>query len=731
MCAAITAAREGIRVVLLQDRPVLGGNASSEVRLWVLGATSHMGNNNRWALEGGVIHEILTENLWRNPEGNPVLIDALLLDKVTSEEGITLLLNATVFEIEKESSALIKAVHAVCSQNSTRYKVQAPLFMDASGDGILGFLAGAAFRTGAEGRADFNEPYAPVESSSDLLGHSLYLMSKDVGYPVSFVAPGFAAGIEEIERIHRFRAFDFKTQACQFWWLEYGGRMDTIHDTESIKWELWRIAYGVWNYIKNSGKFPGSETMTLEWVGHIPGKRESRRFEGDIMLAQQDLIEQTAWPDAVSYGGWAIDHHPADGVYSELPGCTQWHSKGVYGIPFRALYSRTIENLFLAGRIISCSHIAFGSTRVMATCAHSAQAVGMAAAHCRRDSLLPRDLVQPERMRNLQSSLVLAGQYIPGFVLEDAKDLAREARISASSECQLSSLPQNGETAALEFSSAIMIPVQKGRLPVVTLYLDVARPTSLEIEARTSSKPGNHTPDVILAARKIELPAGVNLPVEMAFDAVSASEQYVFFCLMRNPDVEVRLSDSRLTGILSVSARFNKAVAVSSRQDPPPGIGVDAFEFWLPQRRPKGKNPALRIEPALECFGASNVVNGVGRPVTRPNAWVADPEDSRPSLNLSWDRPKLVRRIIVAFDADFDHPLESVIMGHPERVAPFCAKHFRIVDDSGRVLFEERDNHSPRREVVMENPLQTKAVGIEILEGRGAPGAVFEVHVFS
>jgi flavin-dependent dehydrogenase len=150
VCCAITAARQGIKVILVQDRPVLGGNASSEVRLWVLGATSHMGNNNRWAREGGVIDELLVENLYRNPEGNPLIFDALILEKVVSEANITLLLNTAVYEVKKSDADTIKSVTAFCSQNQTTYSLHAPLFCDASGDGVVGFLSGAAFRMGAE-----------------------------------------------------------------------------------------------------------------------------------------------------------------------------------------------------------------------------------------------------------------------------------------------------------------------------------------------------------------------------------------------------------------------------------------------------------------------------------------------------------------------------------------------------------------------------------------------------
>src|SRR5699024_6472254 len=161
VCCSITAARAGIEVTLVQDRPVLGGNASSEVRLWILGATCHMGNNNRWAREGGVIDEILVENMYRNKEGNSIIFDTILLEKVTQEPNITLLLNTSVYEVTKSSKDTIESAIGFCSQNSTKYILEAPLFCDASGDGIMAFQAGAPFRMGAEDQEEFNEGFAP------------------------------------------------------------------------------------------------------------------------------------------------------------------------------------------------------------------------------------------------------------------------------------------------------------------------------------------------------------------------------------------------------------------------------------------------------------------------------------------------------------------------------------------------------------------------------------------
>ncbi|HEY4205536.1 MAG TPA: FAD-dependent oxidoreductase, partial [Puia sp.] len=652
-CAAITAARAGIKVILVNDRPVLGGNASSEVRLWILGATSHMGNNNRWAREGGVIDEILVENTFRNPEGNPVIFDMVLLDKVVKEENITLLLNTSIYKMDKKTDTEITSVTGFCSQNSTTYTLTAPLFCDSSGDGIVAFLSGAAFRMGAEPKQEFGERLAPSEEYGELLGHSLYFYTKDTGLPVTFVPPSYA--LNDIKEIPRFRNFKVGEDGCRLWWIEYGGRLDTVHDTEAIKWELWKVVYGVWDHIKNSGEHPGAETLTLEWVGAIPGKRESRRFEGDYILRQQDVVEQRKHADAISFGGWALDLHPSDGVYSEKPGCTQYHSKGVYQIPYRCLYSRNISNLFLAGRIISASHVAFSSTRVMATCATTGQAVGMAAVLCLRTSQQPRDLLAPQYMKSLQTALLRSGQYIPHLILEDEEDLASAAHLSASSELELSELPFDGDWIRLDFPTAQMLPAE-GCLPVVTVSLQSEDEQQLEVELRISSKPSNHTPDIILDKQRFYLYKGIS-EVNLTFKASVPQQQYAFICFPKNERVSIRGSRTRITGLLSVFKSFNKAVSNYGSQDPPPDIGVEQFEFWCPQRRPAGQNIAMRLSQGLRCFSAAKATNGLGRPVREPNAWVASLDDGQPRLSLKWVTPQLLKRVVIGFDTDFDQPM--------------------------------------------------------------------------
>jgi hypothetical protein len=727
-CCAITAAREGLKVVLVQDRPVLGGNSSSEVRLWVLGATSHMGNNNRWAREGGVIDEILVENMYRNPEGNAVIFDTILLDKVIEESNITLLLNTAVIEATKSSPGILASIKAFCSQNSTEYELVSKLFCDASGDGVLGFLSGAAFRMGAESREEFGEKFAPSAEYGELLGHSLYFYSKDTGKPVNFVPPTFA--LNDITKIPRFKKFNAKEHGCNLWWIEYGGRQDTVHDTEDIKWELWKIVYGAWNYIKNSGNFPEAKNLTLEWVGMIPGKRESRRFVGDYILTQQDIIEQRAHGDTVAYGGWSIDLHPADGVFSEKPGCNQWHGKGIYQIPYRCYYSKNIANLFLAGRIISVSHVAFGSTRVMGTNAYGAQAVGMAAVICREKNLLPAELLNGMHIKNLQQRLLKTGQHIPGLAYNEETNLVHDAAITASSELRLSDLPEANLMKPINESVAQLLPLTEGKIPKLVIHAHSEEQTQLEISISISQHTGNFTPDDILERKSITISPGRNC-IRLLFETAVNVSQYVFLIIRKNPKVKLYYSEKRVTGILTVFNQVNESVSNFGYQSPPDDIGIDSFEFWCPQRRPEGHNLAIKMEPALKCFSSVNIKSGIARPTTQPNAWVADWNDEKPTLTLSWGRKQKIKKIILKFDTDFDHPMESVLMGHPENVIPFCIRQYRIYDDQQNLIAEQKNNYQTINTICLPTTIETEKLVVAVDHPSDqVPASVFEILCF-
>ncbi len=727
-CAAIAAARSGIKVVLVQDRPVLGGNSSSEVRLWALGATSHMNNNNRWSREGGLVDELLVENLYRNPEGNTILWDMLLLEKVRAESNITLLLNTAIDSVVKDGAHRVAEVSGFCSQNQLRYHLRAPLFCDASGDGIVGFQAGAAFRMGAEKAEEFGEGFAPDLSYGELLGHTIYFYSKDTGKPVTYVAPAFA--LQDITEIPRFRRIRTGEHGCKFWWIEYGGRRDTIHETEDIKWELWRIVYGVWNHIKNSGEFPDAANLTLEWVGTIPGKRESRRFEGDYLLCQQDVIEQRFQADAVAAGGWSLDLHPADAVYSNRPACNQYHSKGVYPIPYRCYYSRNIENLFLAGRVISASHVAFGSTRVMLTCGHGGAAVGTAAAHCRRSDLNPRELLEPARMSALQGDLNRRGQAIPGIPSDHRGNLARSATISASSIFVLGELPTDGGWQPLDVPIAQMLPFEVGTCPRVRLRVRSRSAETLRVALRTSEKPFNYAPEEVLEEHSLGLQPGEQI-AEFQLQATVPSARYAFICFYGSAGIEVATSSLRCSGLLSVERRPNPPEG--SAQNPPPEVGVEAFDFWIPARRPGGKNLALQLSPPLSRMASIDyLLNGWERPRERSNAWIADPTDREPTLTLTWPEAVTFSSVLLYFDTDFDHAMETAQWGHPERIVPFCVRRGAIVDGEGRELAAFEDNHQTVRCFGFDQPVTTKELSIRLHHpGPDTPAALFGLRVES
>ncbi|HLA85074.1 MAG TPA: FAD-dependent oxidoreductase, partial [Thermoguttaceae bacterium] len=445
----------------------------------------------------------------------------------------------------------------------------------------------------------------------------------------------------------------------------------------------------------------------------------------------RDVVERRH-ADAVAHGGWSMDLHPADGVYSTRPACNQWHAKGVYSIPYRTLYSRNVENLFFAGRITSASHVAFGSTRVMATCAHAAQAVGMAAELCRREGVPPAALTAPDRIARLQLELARTGQFIPGYVLNDPDDLARRATITATSRLLLAELPADGPRLPLEFPRALLLPVRPGRMPRVAFCIDAARPTRLVVNLRVAAEPDVYTPERTLAVREVDVPAGRDQTVWVDFDVELDAARYVFVCLGANPDVSVHGSSWLVTGVTTVAHRGRAEVTAGAVQSAPPDLGVDSFEFWRPLSGDEGANLAMRLDPPLDVFGPEAVANGLARPTSGPNAWVADPADPRPTITLRWPLPRSIERIELTFDTDRDNPLFSVQYEHPERIMPQCVREYRILDASGKVLAQCAENHQTRNTIRLDRPVRTDAIQIELAApSPHVPAALHEVRCYS
>ena len=410
ICAAIAAAREGARVVLMQERPVLGGNASSEIRMWICGAH---GENNR---ETGIIEEIALENLRRNPTKNFHIWDTVLYDFVLREKNITLLLNCACMDAATEEGDYAhgrdRRILSVTGYQMTTQRfieVRASLYADCSGDSILAPLTGALCREGREGKDDFGEP-TYVDPADDLhMGMSCLIQGRQTTRSVPFTPPAFAAGLTDKDfanrALHPYSSYE------NFWYLELGGNRDAIGDTEEVAKELRALAMGTWDHLKNSGHYD-TDTWELEFLGFLPGKRESRRMTGEYTVTANDLLQNTPFPDAVAYGGWPIDDHYPDGFYHKGHPNTNILPELPYSVPYRALYSQNVENLYFAGRNVSMTHMAMSSMRVMATCALLGQAVGTAAAMAAREGLSPHDLYLC-RMDDLQEKLTDADCFLP------------------------------------------------------------------------------------------------------------------------------------------------------------------------------------------------------------------------------------------------------------------------------------------------------------------------------
>ncbi len=426
MIAAISAAREGLNVVLMHERPVLGGNASSEIRMWICGVK---GNNNR---ETGILEEIALESLYRNPTKSYAIWDTILYDFVKREKFITLLLNCTCMDASVENGDFkynrdtkITSVTGYQMTTQTFYEVSARFFCDSSGDSILAPLCNAHFKIGREAGYEYNENTTRTEPDDMTMGMSCLLQGRETHRDISFIAPSWSTHLTEKDFENRVPNLYDETE--NFWYLELGGNQNTIDDTEKIRDELLSLAVGTWDYIKNSGNHD-SKKWDLDFLGFLPGKRESRRMCGEYTVSQNDICSATVFEDEVAYGGWPIDDHYPGGFYHKGTPNTDIPTSSPYSIPYRALYSENIDNLFFAGRNVSMTHIAMSSMRVMATCGLMGEAVGKAAYLACKNNLVPHEVYLKE-IKSLQELLLNEDCFLPSKT-RNVSDICKNAQLN-------------------------------------------------------------------------------------------------------------------------------------------------------------------------------------------------------------------------------------------------------------------------------------------------------------
>ena len=432
--AALAAARRGQSVILMQDRPMLGGNASSEIRMWVRGAKG------KFDRETGYLSELEEINIRKNPYLCHSLFDANLYGMLYENKNIRLLLNTSCLDATVENGRIV-SVTGWQTTTYTMITVSARLFADCSGDSILAPLTGAEFRHGREGREEYGETLAPETADSCTMGMSIILAARETDHPVPFTPPSFANVYPDDscfdgdmgDDIHaQIRDHRIGTSGANLWWVELGGEGDSIYDADRVREELIACIYGVWDHIKNRGDH-GMENWELEWVGCLPGKRESRRYVGDYIMTEEDVRNGGHFYDEIAYGGWPMDDHNPYGMRKNDGSNTASVMIPVteaYGIPLRSLYSKNIENLMFAGRNISVTHIALSSTRVMGTCALIGQAMGTAAAVALSRSISPREMAELH-YTEVQKELMDDGVFLP-HIKRAVSDTVKAATLNIS-----------------------------------------------------------------------------------------------------------------------------------------------------------------------------------------------------------------------------------------------------------------------------------------------------------
>ncbi len=765
VCAAVAAARQGLKTGLVHERPVLGGVASSEMRVTVHGAACH----HAYARETGIIqeileaergtnHEAINENGWTNS-----VLDLVLYDLVQRTPGLTLHLNTSVNGVVMEagssrvsqaaSTALgyyerpacpvsrrIAAVTARTLSAETEYLLSAPLFIDATGDGLVADLAGCAWRMGSESRAETGELHAPERASTDTMGNSIHIRARDMGRPCPFTPPAWAVRHEDPAFFYDQGRVPHDPRGG-FWWIEIGIPWHTIHDNERIRHELTRHALGVWDWMKNHDPkmMDKCRNFALDFIGQVPGKRESRRVVGRHWLTENDLQARTVFPDEICHGGWFVDLHTPGGLLAATsePASAEGYRAdseyaaksyvGPYGIPLRSLIARDVDNLFLAGRCISVTHAALGTVRVMGTTALMGQAVGSAAPEALRHGLpaLADDAAAGGPLiQAIQQRLLRAGVFLPNRRNLDPFDLALCATVSASScaqvhgigpaepRCEAGLAAWGGPAQELDTEPVQVLAVAEGRIDRVALCLDVAGEVPVRVPLRLTRMADifdyRRDGDAVLAETVVEVLPGAGRWIDWPVALTGIRDGYV------------RLQAGPVAG-----AGWRRAIA--RLPDHPSQCRVSPTRL-----RSQHYTLVFRIEPGQPAYPASAVLSGRTRPGDGPECWRSDPGQGFPQwLELAWTAPQRIARVELTFPGQL---CTEVHAEPPFFSAAQNASDYAILvetDAGWREVLRIAGNRNRRRDHDLPCTVTTRRLRIRIDATGGDPSAaISEVRCY-
>jgi len=713
VCSAIAGARFGLSTCIIQDRPVFGGNASSEIRVNIGGACTF----NSWARETGIISEIFLEERKRNFEWHLTTWSNGILDIVLYEflrnEGVDIYLNTSVRKAIMKSSEEIEGVFCIQLGSEKEFIIYGDYFIDATGDGTLGFSSGAEFRIGREGKDEFGEELAPEKKDMGVMGNSLLFLVKDIGEPVKYIPPSWAIKYDKDDICLKLRFHNCKPG---YWWIEIGWPFDTIYDNEEIKHNLLAHVLGIWGHLKNAEDH-GFSNFVLEWVGMVPGKRESRRFVGDYILNEKDIKKRKNFEDAIAYGGWFIDLHTPGGILAKdkPPEPTHVFDRAkyieevdkryvyIYQIPYRCIYSKNIKNLLFAGRNISVSHVALGTTRLMGTCAIIGQSAGTSVYLCKKYNCFPRDIYQKGYYKELQQILLRDSCFIPDVKNEDGNDLCRKSKIYASSEASLK-FEKINEEIKLEFSVGEKLPLI-GYVEEIKFKARIEKDTVLKFHLRGSYDIWDFTSEKDILYREIEVKKEDE---EFEVEIKRKFEKGIYwFYFEKNENVYLKTTEENLPGCCLIFKEREK------------------WRFDWARR-----NLYFDTIPEIYPFSTENIISGVSRPEKWTNVWISNkemPQDVEIELNCE----KEFNTIQFIFDADLNKEYNKI---PPFYIPPSIPKDFNIyIEKNGNFekVLEVKGNTNYFLRCKFE-PRKSRKIKIEFLTTNGSKYlSIYEIRIYN
>lgn len=717
ICTALQSARMGLKTVLVNNRPYFGGNASAELMIMITGA-SGMQEFNYNARETGIVEELFLENQYKNPERNRFIWDGILLDKLMSQENLQLFPNTCIDEVDVTEEGVLRCVSGLQTTTEKRFVFRAPLFVDDTGDGVVGYLAGAEYRYGREASAEFGEKFAPETADEGVLPSTMVFFAHDTGRPVKYTPPHFAKDYTKTD-VLQYRVIppdDFH----QFqWFYELDGHLNQMDQYEDILQHHRELVYGVWDYVKNSGKYP-ADNYEFTFISPVAGKRESRRLMGDYILKESDVTGQSDFPDVVAHGGWSIDLHALDGFYSKEIINRHIYLKGIYQIPYRCCYSKDIANLFIEGRSMSLTHVALGSVRTMATLAAAGQANAAAAFLCKKYGVTPRQ-VGEEHLEELQQLLLKADQYLVGKKYSDKENLAQTAKVSVSSVKPLANTSQD-VICPLEQNTALSIPM-KGKVQEISFYGKAKEDTTLYYHIYRAEKPENYNPETEILCGQVSAARSENverlvLPINLELEP-----GHYFIELEGNPDLELAMSGFSYTGAVTSIKKQNHDethVDYASGQ-------VKEYE-WVVQI----SCLCFSVDCEEEIFGAGNLTNGWTRPYQMSNLWHSDGKKDQ-WVKLQWDDEQKISSLKLYFDSNLNRYCRSVDKDQVDlfhRMVKDYDVYYLDADGSKQLLCQVKDNFQRVNELSFE-PVRTDTLLIELKETHGQEFfTMYEIRCF-